>query len=238
MCLHLIQRHYCLQDSTTCVALDDSLSTCPSQSDQALPFQLSSSELESTASSSSSDQDNVTDIAQSDIETDADLEVEPNQSILTPLLSLESAVNQSLETSPGMTSDLDQSLEANPTVAKDASNVEATPALVSSNEPVPMPEVTSAVDENFIIQIPKYLFYKLVFDNINKTVKPRFMRSTMQTQSLNYVQIYSVRSRIDFSSLSLTPKSLNINNASLYDEIIPSEENYKQLKKNFAILVA
>lgn len=47
------------------------------------------------------------------------------------------------------------------------------------------------------------LYYKLVFD---KTVKPRFMHSTAKTQSLQYVQIYSVKCRIDFSSQQ--PKQL------------------------------
>lgn len=46
--------------------------------------------------------------------------------------------------------------------------------------------------------------YKLVFDNIDKSVTPRDMRSDVQTRSLHYVQIYSVKSRIDFSSFAPT----------------------------------
>ena len=78
--------------------------------------------------------------------------------------------------------------------------------------------------------------YKLVIDNIDKTVKPRDMRSNVQTKSLHYVQMYSVKNRIDFSALSQVPRSLNIDD-SLYS-ILPSEEEYKALKQNFAILVA
>ena len=35
--------------------------------------------------------------------------------------------------------------------------------------------------------------YKLVFDNIDKTVKPRFMTQDSQTETLNYVQAYAVK---------------------------------------------
>ncbi len=63
------------------------------------------------------------------------------------------------------------------------------------------------------------------------------MRSTAQTQSLHYVQIYAVKSPIDFSPFSLTPKSSNINESSLY-ELLPSEDDYRALKKNFSVLVA
>ena len=35
--------------------------------------------------------------------------------------------------------------------------------------------------------------YKLVFDNIDKTVKPRFMTQDSQTETLHYVQAYAVK---------------------------------------------
>lgn len=79
-------------------------------------------------------------------------------------------------------------------------------------------------------------FYKLVFDNIDKTVKPRDMRSNVQTKSLHYVHMYSVKNRIDFSALSQVPRSLNIDD-SLYS-ILPNEADYNSLKQNFATLVA
>ena len=43
--------------------------------------------------------------------------------------------------------------------------------------------------------------YKIVFDNIDKTVRPRYMTYTSQTQSLNYVQAYAVKDRVDYSCL-------------------------------------
>ena len=47
--------------------------------------------------------------------------------------------------------------------------------------------------------------YKLVFDNIDKTVKPRYMRLESQTKSLHYVQLYAVKDRVNLSHLSQVP---------------------------------
>lgn len=41
--------------------------------------------------------------------------------------------------------------------------------------------------------------YKLVFDNIDKTIKPRHMRQDSQTSTLHYVQAYAVRDRINIA---------------------------------------
>ena len=60
------------------------------------------------------------------------------------------------------------------------------------------------------------------------------MRIDFQTQSLHYVQMYSVKDRIDFSSLSESPKD---SEHCLYD-ILPSREDYLRLKENLAVLVA
>ena len=75
--------------------------------------------------------------------------------------------------------------------------------------------------------------FKLVFDNIDMNVKPRFMRSDRQTKSLHYVICYAMKDRIDFSNLSPElPRNPN-----LY-EALPSEDDYQSLKNMFSILVA
>ena len=72
-----------------------------------------------------------------------------------------------------------------------------------------------------------------MFDNIDKNVKPRYMRSDSQTVSLHYIQVYGVKDRIDYSSLS----SQKPTETNLYD-ILPSSEDYELLKKDFTILVS
>ncbi len=41
--------------------------------------------------------------------------------------------------------------------------------------------------------------FKVVFDNIDMNVKPRYMRGDFQTRSLHYVNAYAVKDRINFS---------------------------------------
>ena len=75
--------------------------------------------------------------------------------------------------------------------------------------------------------------YKLVFDNIDKNVKPRYMRSDSQTQSLHYVQMYGVKDRVNYSSLSSQIQT----ELNLYG-ILPSSDDYDLLKKDFTILIS
>ena len=72
--------------------------------------------------------------------------------------------------------------------------------------------------------------YKLVFDNINWYIKPRYMRLDSQATSLSYVQSYGVKDRIDYSSISSTE-------VNLYD-VLPTSNDYESLKKDFTILIS
>ena len=76
--------------------------------------------------------------------------------------------------------------------------------------------------------------FKMVIDNIDKTVKPRHQTIDAQSQSLHYVQVYAMKDRIDFSQLSKTAPSPG---RSIYD-ILPTTSDYQKLKDNFTILVA
>ena len=49
--------------------------------------------------------------------------------------------------------------------------------------------------------------YKLVFDNIDKNVKPRYMRCDAQTKSLHYVQVYGGKDRVDYSRFTSKHKT-------------------------------
>ena len=78
------------------------------------------------------------------------------------------------------------------------------------------------------------LGFKMVIDNIDKTVKPRNQTIDAQTQLLHYVQVYTVKDRVDFSQLSKTAPSPG---RSIYD-ISPTTSEYQKLKDKFTILVA
>ena len=98
------------------------------------------------------------------------------------------------------------------------------------------PEHNEAMDDSKVTHVHRVTTpgYKLVMDNIDSTVRPRYMREDAQNQSLHYVQMYAVKDRIDYSSV---PDSAPLSSRSIFD-IIPSSDDYAQLKKNLAILVA
>ena len=75
--------------------------------------------------------------------------------------------------------------------------------------------------------------FKLVFDNIDKTVQPRHMRVDSKAKSLHYVHAYAIKDRIDFSC---EPEKKD-GEANLYD-ILPNSQDYKLLKENFSVHVS
>ncbi len=77
--------------------------------------------------------------------------------------------------------------------------------------------------------------YKFVFDNIDKTVKPRYMRLDSQAKSLHYVQLYAVKNRIPLYHLSPIPPSVSEINLSV---VLPSDDDIKMLLDNLTILIA
>lgn len=79
--------------------------------------------------------------------------------------------------------------------------------------------------------------YKIVGDNIDKVVKPRYMRVDHQSKSLHYFHSYAVRDRIDFSQLSdecclVDPDDIDVSS------VLPTSSAQEAIKENFGILVA
>lgn len=78
--------------------------------------------------------------------------------------------------------------------------------------------------------------FKIVGDNIDKTVKPRDMRSDRQTKSLHYFHLYAVRDRIDASSLSEEPQLVDPD--APVEELLPTVEDARVMLANFEVLIA
>ena len=78
------------------------------------------------------------------------------------------------------------------------------------------PQSESTIDNRDFVTESEWHGFKLVGDNIDKTVKPRGMRFNHQVQSLHYFHVYAVKDRINFSGLSnnstfIDPKSIDCN---------------------------
>lgn len=63
----------------------------------------------------------------------------------------------------------------------------------------------SAISHRVIQPHSQWSGFKIVGDNLDKTVKPRHMRSDHQNVSLHYFHSIAVKDRIDFSNLPDTP---------------------------------
>ena len=98
------------------------------------------------------------------------------------------------------------------------------------------PDTYTNTDSGIVPQSVNAVF-KIVFDNIEKTIKPRHMTLSSQTTSLHYVQAMAVKDRIDYSFLydKMDPER----ECNLYDilpdadDILPDADDYDSLKKIF-----
>ena len=76
--------------------------------------------------------------------------------------------------------------------------------------------------------------FKLVGNNINKSIKPRYMHSDKhRNQSLHYFHSFAVKNRIYFSHLlDVYPQTAPTNT------MLPSEDDDRILRKYFSILIS
>ena len=76
---------------------------------------------------------------------------------------------------------------------------------------------------------------KIVGDNTDKSVKPRFMRSDHHNKSLHYFHCYAVRDQFD---LSMRDEYPDIPDQPKLEDLLPSESDISKMKAYFTIHVA
>ena len=101
---------------------------------------------------------------------------------------------------------------------------------VSTDEDLPGTEQPSD-------RVPTLPTFKLVGDNLDKSVRPRDMRMDSQTQALHYFHMYAVRDRINLAEFTDNPSLPEVSLADL-KTILPTNQDQEVLQKNFAILIA
>ena len=78
--------------------------------------------------------------------------------------------------------------------------------------------------------------YKIVIDNVDKNVRPRYMTFEKRTQSLHYCNGYAVKDRVNTSQLSdtppLTPESIST------EKLMPSKDDESSVLQTFKVLVS
>ena len=83
-------------------------------------------------------------------------------------------------------------------------------------------------------------FYRICGDNIDKSVKHRYMRSDFQgSSSLHYFHSYATADRIDFLKLSdKSPPAKQLGNHAEAFILLPSLEDEEALRENIKILIS
>lgn len=112
--------------------------------------------------------------------------------------------------------------------------------------PIPEPMITETIPSHGPDDITEGSFgFKLVGDNIDFTVRARYMRTDgRQDQSLHYYHAYAIRDRIDLSRFSQfnSPRMTHPTDPSTLRsmalEMLPSPVDNDALSKNITILVS
>ena len=79
--------------------------------------------------------------------------------------------------------------------------------------------------------------FKILGDNLDKTIKPHDVRSNNQSQSLHYFNLYAVCDRIDFSLFSCESSIIDPANLDM-SVFLPSAADKDALFDNFTILIS
>ncbi len=80
--------------------------------------------------------------------------------------------------------------------------------------------------------------FRICGDNIDKTVRPRFLRSDRKNESLHYFHSYAVQNRVNVSSLSDLMKPNTSTPENIAQAIFPSKSDDKCLRQNIAVLIS
>lgn len=115
-----------------------------------------------------------------------------------------------------------------------SANTPPSPPLLPEHQPLACSSPSKQAD------LPATCYgYKLVGDNIDKTVKPRYMRSDRQAQSLHYFHFFAVKDRVPSIGLSDIPPSAPCHTTDeLYRCLMPSNDDSDALHSNFETHVA
>ncbi len=80
--------------------------------------------------------------------------------------------------------------------------------------------------------------YRLCGDNIDKTIRSRYMRSNKRNTSLHYFHVYAVKNRVDTSSLPeyLPQRQMDVNRMAV--SILPTRGDDAELRKNISTIIS
>ena len=78
--------------------------------------------------------------------------------------------------------------------------------------------------------------FKIVMDNLDMNIRPRYQTFERQTKSIHYVNSYALRDRVDLSQFQNVDHNPELDPEILYNAILPTDNDHQVLMANFAIL--
>ena len=144
-----------------------------------------------------------------------------------------SIAQSSISVSPDFTAEPNQTCQVS-VIESSVSTTAPVMASVSAQLSSALGDVSVSSSSQHTTQLQGF---RLVADNIDKTVKPRYMRLNSQSSSLHFCHVYAVKDRINFGDLS--------SNATLIDrttinitQFLPTSEDETALRSNFEVLIS
>ena len=108
------------------------------------------------------------------------------------------------------------------------------------NEDDVMIEDTEPMDDSSLDENLTWDGFRVIGDNLDKNVRPRFRRIDRGTQSLHFFHVYAAKDRVNLSNVTDSPSSfLNTPVAELpVQSLLPTSSDNQSLFSDFSVLVS
>ena len=90
---------------------------------------------------------------------------------------------------------------------------------------------------NALIKTVKMPTFKIVGDNVDKSIRPRHETSDSHLQSIHYFHAYAVLDRCDMSSFEDAPSQFDATSADVCS-VLPTMNDQSTMKQNLAVIVS
>ena len=98
-------------------------------------------------------------------------------------------------------------------------------------------EMTVTTDKDIVSE---WNGFHIIGDNLDKNIKPRFLRVDHHSQSLHFFHLFALKDLINLSGFSNEPNQyFGVQTEELpFENLLPSTTDYQSLISNFGVLVA
>ena len=111
------------------------------------------------------------------------------------------------------------------------------PMTASSIDSVSASSISGVSDISTTIPVQIHPSFKLVGDNVDKTIKPREETYESHSKSLHHFHSFAVKDRIDTSGLTDDPSLPDVDSCDV-ESVLPTTADHTILKKDMTVLMS